>query len=59
MGVNNLNQVHPALSFIFSVPKSKKFIKKAMRHIENNTCIRFRQKKLRDDDYIRFISEPG
>lgn len=40
-------------------PKSKSVIKKAMRAIENQTCINFRPRKLRDEDYIRFISEPG
>ncbi|KAH3735206.1 hypothetical protein DPMN_041668 [Dreissena polymorpha] len=40
-------------------PKSKRIINKAMKEIENKTCINFRSKKGKDSDYIRFISEPG
>lgn len=40
-------------------PLSKSVIRKAIREIENKTCINFRRKRLRDEDYIRFISEPG
>jgi len=44
---------------LLPVPKSMNVIKKAMREIENQTCINFRRKKLKDTDYVRFISEPG
>ncbi|KAL4232839.1 hypothetical protein ACF0H5_007526 [Mactra antiquata] len=40
-------------------PKSKSVLKKAMKRIESLTCIRFRRRKLRDVDYVRYISEPG
>ncbi|XP_045197843.2 uncharacterized protein LOC123552331 [Mercenaria mercenaria] len=39
--------------------KSRSAIRKAMRTIEKQTCIRFKKRKLRDEDYVRFISEPG
>lgn len=40
-------------------PKSKSAIRKAMKAIEKETCVRFRRRKLRDENYVRFISEPG
>lgn len=43
----------------FPAPKSKSAIRKAMREIEKQTCVRFRSKKLRDEHYVRYISEPG
>ncbi|XP_063403499.1 uncharacterized protein LOC134687277 [Mytilus trossulus] len=39
--------------------KSKRVIRKAMQHIANNTCIRFQKAKNKDENYVRFISEPG
>ncbi|VDI58712.1 NCK-associated protein 1 [Mytilus galloprovincialis] len=39
--------------------KSKRVIRKAMQHIADKTCIRFQKAKNKDENYVRFISEPG
>ncbi|GFN83209.1 metalloendopeptidase [Plakobranchus ocellatus] len=40
-------------------PEAKRVIRGAINHIQQRTCIRFREKKSSDRDFIRFISEPG
>ncbi|KAJ8314965.1 LOW QUALITY PROTEIN: hypothetical protein KUTeg_007115, partial [Tegillarca granosa] len=40
-------------------PLAKRGIRKAMKHITENTCIKFKKKKNKHPDHIRFISEPG
>ncbi|KAM7444990.1 hypothetical protein ABFA07_006520 [Porites harrisoni] len=40
-------------------PKTKKEIRKALRHWKRKTCLNFRHKRDGDTDYIRFVYEPG
>jgi len=39
--------------------KTKKEIRKALRHWKKKTCLHFRHKRDSDVDYIRFVYEPG
>lgn len=39
--------------------KTKKEIRKALRHWKKKTCLHFRHKRDGDADYIRFVYEPG
>ncbi|KAI0224812.1 hypothetical protein LSAT2_024173 [Lamellibrachia satsuma] len=39
--------------------KTKKLIRRAMRHYETHTCIRFRKRKVNEKDYIIFKLQPG
>ncbi|RUS70743.1 hypothetical protein EGW08_021488, partial [Elysia chlorotica] len=38
---------------------AKRAIQRGIKHIQDKTCIRFREKKDGDSDFVRFISEPG
>lgn len=40
-------------------PKTKKEIRKALRHWKRKTCLHFRHKRDGDVDYIRFVDELG
>ncbi|XP_050391294.1 uncharacterized protein LOC126810336 [Patella vulgata] len=40
-------------------PVAKKWILKAMAHIQENTCVRFKKKKKSDKHYVLFKSEAG
>ncbi|KXJ22816.1 Zinc metalloproteinase nas-13 [Exaiptasia diaphana] len=39
--------------------KTKKEIKKGIRHWRRKTCLHFRHKRPNDTDYIKFVNEPG
>ncbi|KAL5010248.1 hypothetical protein ScPMuIL_012553 [Solemya velum] len=48
--------------YIFSsdlAPSSRRAIIEAMHQIRHYTCIIFKEKRTKDENYIRFISEPG
>ena len=42
--------------YLFYVDGEKEVILDGMRHWENKTCIRFRQKRAQDSSYIFFVS---
>ena len=46
-------------SFSYLESQAKNVIRKAMKHIEKLTCIRFHAKEKSDDDYIEFIRAIG
>lgn len=47
------------LFLLFLAQKTKKEIRKALRHWKRKTCLNFRHKRDGDTDYIRFVYEPG
>ncbi|XP_031559636.1 zinc metalloproteinase nas-6-like isoform X2 [Actinia tenebrosa] len=40
-------------------PKTRREIKKGIRHWRRKTCLHFRHKRTNDTDYIKFVNEPG
>ena len=43
----------------FAGTQARRVVLRAFRHISQRTCIKFRERKGSDPDFIKFISEPG
>ncbi|XP_041351985.1 uncharacterized protein LOC121370664 [Gigantopelta aegis] len=40
-------------------PMARRYILRAFNHIQERTCIKFKKRRNKDKDYVRYISEPG